>query len=561
MLFSFFLNMWLSEFDEVVLLVFSVFEATEWGLFMMKCFVVLVLTTLTIAPLAAAASPATFLTLQSQPGDFIGQGVTQTFSPGDGTFQVNTVFGGGVSVFFHTASFSSFWSLEFGPPAGEALTPAKEYEGAQRFSFHSPTRPGMDVNGDGRGCNTLAGRFLVSEVAIAADGTVQKLAIDFEQHCEGSPPALFGSVRFNSEVPAVPQVSIANATTLKGNAGTSDSSVIISLSLPSTQVVTVHFGTADGTAMNGIDYRTSHGKVSFPVDTTAQTITIPILGNRVPTGNRSFTVALDNPIGAPIADGLSQVTILDPNVPLSVLSMFGQAGDFISPGELILTAADGVFTSTRNFDQGVSARVNNGDNWTLDFAGPTNATLVPGAYESAQRFPFQSAGFPGLDVSGAGRGCNSLTGRFDVLDASYAANGDVLTFAADFEQHCEAVSPALFGSIRINSNLQQLSVSNAVIDGGEQVAVFTVTLNPPAEHLVSVNFSTADGTAIAGGDYNATFQAVTFAPGESKHKISVGLLAQPPGGPAKKFFGQLSSPIGAPIWISQGTANLGANED
>lgn len=78
----------------------------------------------------------------------------------------------------------------------------------------------MDVYGNGRGCNRVAGRFLVSHLALAPDGTVQRLAIDFEQHCEGGPAALFGSVRFNSDVPAVPRVSVADAGTLKGNDGT-----------------------------------------------------------------------------------------------------------------------------------------------------------------------------------------------------------------------------------------------------------------------------------------------------------------------------------------------------
>jgi len=301
----------------------------------------------------------------------------------------------------------------------------------------------------------------------------------------------------------------------------------------------------DGTAVSGKHFTASSGKVSFPVGTTAQTITIPILGSRDATGNRSFSVAIKHPTGAPIADGSSQVTILDPNVPLDVLSMFGQTGDFISPGELILTAADGIFTAKRNFDKGVSVRVDNGDNWTLDFAGPNSAPLAPGTYNAAQRFPFQAAGFPGLDASGSGRGCNMVAGSFDVLSVSYATTGDVLSFATDFEQHCEGLSPALFGSIRFNSNLQQLSVSNAVING--PAAVFTVTLNPPADHSVSVNFSTADGTAIAGGDYNATLQTVVFAPGELAHTVAVGLLPEPAGAPAKKFFGKLSSPTGAPI--------------
>ncbi len=402
----------------------------------------------------ARASTSTFFTLNSQPGDFVGGGLTQTFTSADGAFTVNPVFNGGVNVSFHTADFSSFWSLSFGPLSGQTLITNQEYDGAQRFAFHSPTKPGIDIFGDGRGCNTITGRFLVSDVAFAADGSVLTLAIDFEQHCEGAPPALFGSVRFNSSVAVEPRVSVADATARKGNEGTSDATVTLSLCLPSPGPVTVNFHTADGTAMHETDYNTSSGKVTFQPGATSATITIPIRGDRLARGNKAFQVLLKNSQGAPIAEGAATIAILDPNVPLTALSMYGQPGDFINPGLLVLTTADASFTSSRNFDQGVSLFVRSADSRNLDFAGPAATTLTPGAYENAQRFPFQPAGTPGLSVDGAGRGCNTLTGRFDVLEASYATNGDVTNFGADFEQHCEGGTPALFGSIRVNSNLR-----------------------------------------------------------------------------------------------------------
>lgn len=74
------------------------------------------------------------------------------------------------------------------------------------------------------------------------------------------------------------------------------------------------------------------------------------------------------------------------------------------------------------------------------------------AYENATRYPFQSPTLPGLDVSGDGRGCNTLTGRFDILEISYAS-GQISSFAADFEQHCEGGTPALFGSVRYNASV------------------------------------------------------------------------------------------------------------
>ncbi len=81
-------------------------------------------------------------------------------------------------------------------------------------------------------------------------------------------------------------------------------------------------------------------------------------------------------------------------------------------------------------------------------------------------------------VSGAGRGCNTLTGRFSVLKAKYDASGNVKSFAADFEQHCEGASPALAGSIRYKSKLQQISVSNAAPpqSAQRQVAALQSTL-------------------------------------------------------------------------------------
>jgi hypothetical protein len=526
---------------------------------MTKLRLILILATLALVPSARATDTDTFLTLNSQPGDFVGGGITQTFTPGDGTFTVGADIGG-AAVSFHTPDFSSSWDLIFGPPKSETFRQG-EYEGAQNF-FGLPTAPLMAVGGDHRGCNVITGRFLVSELALAPDGTLQRLAIDFEQHCEGAQPALFGSVRFNSDVPVLPRLSVGDATVLKGNVGTNDATATVSLSMLSTQLVTVHYKTAKGTALPGKDYVAKAGKVTFLPGTTSQTITIPIIGDRLARGNKSFRVLLSDPDGVPMGDGEARVTILDPNVPLTVLSMYGQPGDSINPGQLLLTAADASFTTTRNFLQGVHVAVNNGYFRDLQFAGPTNAPLTPGDYENARRIPFQPPGSPGLIVDGAGVTCGTtLTGRFVVLQASYASNGDVRNFAADFEQHCDGTAPALFGSIRVNSNLRQLSVSNAVISRRNSTAVFTVTLNPPSETTVLVNFVTADGTAIAGGDYFATVQTVSFAPGESAHKVAVLLVPQPEDGPAKEFFGQISAPSGAPIWISQGSAILKPDDD
>ena len=151
----------------------------------------------------STVSAATFLFMDSEPGDFIGQGQIRDFTTEDGNFSAFVNFDNGVSLDFDG---TEFWFLDFAAPGAVPLVPGV-YEGATRYPFQSPTEPGLSVSGDGRGCNTLTGRFIVLE-AVYVGTTVDAFAADFEQHCEGAEPALFGSIRYNSSIGFLPQTSI-----------------------------------------------------------------------------------------------------------------------------------------------------------------------------------------------------------------------------------------------------------------------------------------------------------------------------------------------------------------
>lgn len=147
----------------------------------------------------------------------------------------------------------------------------------------------------------------------------------------------------------------------------------------------------------------------------------------------------------------------------TIFQFVSQPGDYIGQGQaLVLTTAQADFRLQGNYANGVSIHIDNFSRadpgnylfWYVDFAPAAGGTLVPGAYEGATRFPFNGPSEPGLSISGDGRGCNQLTGRFDVREAVFdPQTGEVLQFAADFEQHCEGSDPALFGSIRYNSDI------------------------------------------------------------------------------------------------------------
>ena len=139
------------------------------------------------------------------------------------------------------------------------------------------------------------------------------------------------------------------------------------------------------------------------------------------------------------------------------LSMWSDAGDYIGDGQPHRYASsDGTFTARRNFDNGVSISFNTPmftHWWHLDFSAPQDQLLIPGVYSGAVRYPFQPPDIAGLSVSGDGRGCNTLTGNFEVLEVTYGTGDEVVAFRATFEQHCEGAAPALRGEIRFNATV------------------------------------------------------------------------------------------------------------
>lgn len=66
---------------------------------------------------------------------------------------------------------------------GEPLRAPQLYEEAQRFPFEAPGHPGLDVGGDGRGCNEVSGRFELHTLRIT-EGVVDELLVTFEHRCE-----------------------------------------------------------------------------------------------------------------------------------------------------------------------------------------------------------------------------------------------------------------------------------------------------------------------------------------------------------------------------------------
>jgi len=157
------------------------------------------------AATAAQADPVTAgtFTMTGDPGDYITGGATYSYDVAAGDRlsisaddQLRGVY---LSI---DGKNGDWWSMDLKAPAGQQLA-VGNYPEATRAPF-SGAGAGIDIGGNGRGCNTIEGSFVVADVAFGPHGYVERLDATFEQHCEGGDPALRGRVVIGNPPPPAP---------------------------------------------------------------------------------------------------------------------------------------------------------------------------------------------------------------------------------------------------------------------------------------------------------------------------------------------------------------------
>ncbi|HVX59780.1 MAG TPA: Ig-like domain-containing protein [Pirellulales bacterium] len=148
----------------------------------------------------SSSDAVTSLSMVSDPGDYVGQGKTYNFDTTTGSFSV-THYTQATSyqnmLTFYYSGYNEWWDLSFIAPQHALLVPGV-YDNATRAPFEAYSDPGLDVNGDGRGSNTLIGSFTVLQAVYDAAGNVLSFDATFEQHSEGAVPALHGEIKYHA---------------------------------------------------------------------------------------------------------------------------------------------------------------------------------------------------------------------------------------------------------------------------------------------------------------------------------------------------------------------------
>jgi len=98
-----------------------------------------------------------------------------------------------------------------------------------------------------------------------------------------------------------------------------------------------------------------------------------------------------------------------------------------------------------------------------------------------------------------------------------------------------------------NDAAPSAAIGDATVHEAEGTASFPVTLSAVSGLPATIDWSTADDSARAGGDYTAAHGQLTFAPGETTKTVSVAIVNDAVHEADERFAVGLSSPIGATL--------------
>ncbi len=130
-----------------------------------------------------------YVYLVSDVGDWIGGGRTELLTPNNSTIEMTTDLTAAMRIKV------GGWTGDFHGMIGLTQLQPGYYADLQRYPFHNKAKGGLNWSGNGRGCNTLKGWFVVDKVTYVM-GQMTAIDLRFEQHCEGGTTAQRGVIHW-----------------------------------------------------------------------------------------------------------------------------------------------------------------------------------------------------------------------------------------------------------------------------------------------------------------------------------------------------------------------------
>jgi hypothetical protein len=313
-----------------------------------------------------------------------------------------------------------------------------------------------------------------------------------------------------------PSVTVSNASLAEGQTGTTAMEFTVTLSAASLQTVTVHYATANGSAVAGNDFLSAEGTLTFLPTVTSLTIPVDIIGDRVVEPGEYFYLRLSDATNAFLDQATGTGSIVDDEPRVSI--DYGPVR--ITEGNTGTTNALFTVRLSAPYDEPVN----------VNFSTVEGDTDYPGGYGY---YNYYYPATSGSDFQPPSNVILTFAPEETEKTILVAVNGDRL---AEYDEYFSVnLSGSDYGTIIaphavgiIVNDEPYASIDNSTVaegNSGTTALTFTISLSaaPDASNApVTVNYATADGSAtVAGGDYQAKIDTVSFGIGETSKQITV----------------------------------------
>jgi hypothetical protein len=240
---------------------------------------------------------------------------------------------------------------------------------------------------------------------------------------------------------------------------------------------------------------------------TARTISVAAAGDTNVEGNETFTVRLSNAANATLADS-EGVAVINDDDSVSSLPSITILDANVNEGD----------EGTRNATFTVQLSSPSATAVTCSYATSDGSATAGSDYASAHGTVTFAPSETSQTITIAIAGDHVVEGNESFFLTLSSPTNATIARARGTGTIVDDDFPAVQPAVRVSD------VTVVEGDSGTRAATFVVTLSTATSIPVSVEYATADGTAVAGADYTAAHGSLSFPPGITSQAVEVAIL-------------------------------------
>lgn len=288
----------------------------------------------------------------------------------------------------------------------------------------------------------------------------------------------------------------------EGNTGTTSYGFTVNLSGPSALTVSVHWSTADGTALlSDNDYVFASGTLIFLPGEVSKPVTVQAVGDTKLEINETFFVVLSAPMNASITDGSVTATIVNDDTVSSI-------------GIINYSLTEGNGLTPFSFQ--------------VDLSGPS-ADIVSVSFATSDGTAEAGSDYTAVsDVLTFDPGETSKSISVEVRGDDVHESDETFFVILSNPVNATISMGTATGTIE-NDDALDLTIDDVSLmegDSGTTAFSFTLSLSNPSQLSSSVGYKVTPVSASAGIDYVPATGTVTFSPGTTALPLQVDVVGE-----------------------------------